>query len=123
MNSLCDFRRGNSFSGKQVEHVTDITNASATGLYDPFTREWASWALSAFSIKEEMLPKVVDVSYDFGCTEKSIFGTEIRIGCTMGDQSASMWGSCCFNKGDVKVINDCFDLNCNPTIKSFLHFR
>lgn len=70
-----------------------------------------------------MLPTVVDNSYDFGCTDAELFGHKIPIACSVcvqcvdscelwterelisqiGDQSASMWGSCCFNKGDIKV--------------------
>lgn len=66
---------------KQVEHISDITNATATGFYDPFTLGWASWALGLFSIKEDMLPKVVDNLYDFGSIDSSIFGVPIKIGC------------------------------------------
>lgn len=69
---------------KQVEHISDITNSTATGFFDPFTLEWASWALNLFSIKEEMLPKVVPNNYDFGETDKSLFGVPIKIGCSVG---------------------------------------
>jgi glycerol kinase len=75
------------------------------------------------SLQEAMLPKVVDNSYDFGVVNKSVFGTEIRIGSSVfnfickwfrfcydfvyfiqiSDQSASMWGSCCFKRTDLKV--------------------
>ncbi|KAG4073437.1 hypothetical protein HA402_000661 [Bradysia odoriphaga] len=88
---------------KYVEHISDITSCSATGFYDPFSLNWADWALKLFSINKDMLPRVVDNSYDFGYVDKSILGHEIKIGCMIGDQSASMWGSCCFNRGDVKV--------------------
>lgn len=120
---LYRLRQGNHLD-KHVEHISDVTNCSATGFYDPFTMQWAKWALNLFSIKAHMLPVVVDDSYDFGCTDSTLFGHEIRIGSSVsrhiliyakssindfnyfvqiGDQSASMWGSCCFNKGDIKV--------------------
>lgn len=109
---------------REVEHISDVTSCSATGLYDPFTMQWAKWALSLFSIEANMLPRVVDDSYKIGCTDKDLFGHEIPITCSVnsfsvcvgvkqfmilslfiqiGDQSASMWGSCCFDKGDIKV--------------------
>lgn len=68
---------------KQVEHISDITNASATGFYDPFSLEWASWALNLFSINKEMLPKVVPNNYEFGEVDKSLFGAPIKIGCSV----------------------------------------
>lgn len=33
------------------EHISDVTSCSATGFYDPFTLQWAKWALNLFSIK------------------------------------------------------------------------
>lgn len=99
---LYRFRQGNDRT-KQVEHISDISNATATGFFDPFTLKWAGWALNMFSIKEEILPKVVDNSYDYGTIDPSIFGAPIRIGCSISDQSASLFGSNCFNKGDIKV--------------------
>ncbi|XP_058460929.1 putative glycerol kinase 5 isoform X2 [Malaya genurostris] len=86
-----------------VEHVSDVTNCTSSGFYDPFGQEWAGWALNLFSIKKELLPKVVDNSYDFGYVDESLFGSPIRIGASISDQSASMWGNCCFEKGDVKI--------------------
>lgn len=100
---LYKLRRGQNLE-KRVEHVSDVTSCSATGFYDPFTMQWAKWALHLFSIKvcakldfhinhlftmsfffvqAEMLPTVVDNSYDFGCIDKSLFGHEIPIGCSV----------------------------------------
>lgn len=91
------------YPNKDIEHVSDITSATATGTYDPFTLSWASWAFSIFSIKAEMLPRVVDNTFDFGYVDKTILGVPLKIACSMGDQCAAMWGSCCFNEGDLKV--------------------
>ncbi|GLV42202.1 uncharacterized protein CBL_03789 [Carabus blaptoides fortunei] len=84
-------------------HVTDVSNASATGFYDPFTFCWAGWALTMFKIPTDILPVVIDTAGDIGSTDKSLFGAEIPIKCSMADQSASMFGSCCFEPGDMKV--------------------
>lgn len=87
----------------EIEQISDITSATATGFFDPFTRTWAKWAFTFFSIKSEILPKVVDNAYNFGYVHKSLFGNKIKISSSLSDQSAAMWGSCCFNEGDVKV--------------------
>nr|CAD7455589.1 unnamed protein product [Timema tahoe] len=84
-------------------HVTDVSNASATGMYDPFTMDWGSWALQLFNIPGNMLPKVCDTAADFGVVDPGIFGTALAIRCSMADQAASLFGSCCFQEGDVKV--------------------
>ncbi|KAJ9577720.1 hypothetical protein L9F63_005713 [Diploptera punctata] len=84
-------------------HVTDVSNASATGFYDPFTMQWANWALKLFGIPVNILPQVCDSAADFGCLSKDIVGAPIPIRSLMADQAASMFGSCCFEEGDVKV--------------------
>ncbi|KAG7301559.1 hypothetical protein JYU34_014527 [Plutella xylostella] len=85
-------------------HVTDASSASATGFFDPFTLQWAGWCTSLFRIPVDSLPTVVDTAGDhFTHTDKSVWGHEIPIRCCMADQTASIWGSCCFNEGDVKL--------------------
>nr|CAD7408860.1 unnamed protein product [Timema poppensis] len=100
-------------------HVTDVSNASATGMYDPFTMDWGSWALQLFNIPGDMLPKVCDTAANFGVVDPRILGTALAIRCSthfhqtspayadlalqMADQAASLFGSCCFQEGDVKV--------------------
>uniref|UniRef100_A0A182TNN0 Glycerol kinase 5 n=1 Tax=Anopheles melas TaxID=34690 RepID=A0A182TNN0_9DIPT len=88
---------------KQVEHISDVTNCTSTGIYDPFGQEWAGWALNLFSIKKELLPKVVDNSYDFGHVHETLLGARIKIAASVSDQAASLWGNCCFERGDVKI--------------------
>nr|CAD7194093.1 unnamed protein product [Timema douglasi] len=84
-------------------HVTDVSNASATGMYDPFTMDWGSWALQLFNIPGDMLPKVCDTAANFGVVDPRILGTALAIRCSMADQAASLFGLCCFQEGDVKV--------------------
>ncbi|KAH0539310.1 putative glycerol kinase 5 [Cotesia glomerata] len=85
------------------KHITDVSNASATGLYDPFTMSWAQWAMNLFKIPSTMFPKVVDNAGDFGTIPKDILGVSIPIRCCMADQAASLFGSTCFEPGDLKV--------------------
>lgn len=47
---LYRLRQGDALDYKP-EHISDVTNVSATGFYDPFTLQWAKWALNLFSIK------------------------------------------------------------------------
>lgn len=79
---LYRLRQGNHLD-REVEHISDVTSCSATGFYDPFTMQWAKWALRLFSIKANMLPTVVDNSYKFGCTDRELFGHEIPIACSV----------------------------------------
>ncbi|XP_066245713.1 putative glycerol kinase 5 [Euwallacea similis] len=83
-------------------YVTDISNASATGLYDPFSLCW-SIIPKYFNIPLSILPPIVDNDFDFGETWGDIFGVPIKIGTVMSDQSAAMFGTLSLNKGDVKV--------------------
>lgn len=56
-----------------------------------------------FNIPETILPKVVDNNYDFGYIHDSIVGHRIKISCSVSDQTASIWGNCCFKKADIKI--------------------
>ncbi|XP_071454301.1 glycerol kinase 5 isoform X2 [Hetaerina americana] len=100
-------------------HVTDPSSASATGFYDPFTMDWASWALTIFNFPRDMLPRVVDTTGDaFGTTDPALWGHPIPIRCSVSDQSASLFGSCCFAPGDLKVTMGTgafLDLNTGPS--------
>lgn len=85
-------------------HLSEVSCASATGLFDPFTMKWADWAVSLFGFNLNMFPTVCDSAGDhFGCTEPDLFGSAIPIKAVMADQSASLFGSCCFEAGDIKV--------------------
>lgn len=65
-------------------HVTDISNASATGMYDPFLCSWSDLMNLVFKIPSSILPKVVDnVAKEFGSTHSKIFGVEIPIVCSV----------------------------------------
>lgn len=81
---LYRLRQGTSPS-KHVEHIADVSSCSATGFYDPFTLSWAQWAFKLFSLHGEMMPTVVSNSHDFGATDRSIFGHEIKIGCSVSN--------------------------------------
>lgn len=66
------------FSGGK-KYAIDVTNASASALFDPFIMRWSSIMLNLLKIPLEMLPEIVDNDYDFGSTLPEIFGTSIPI--------------------------------------------
>lgn len=86
-----------------LEHITDITSATATGLFDPFTLSWSGLIKTIFRINENLLPKVVSNTDDFGCIHESLFGCKIPITSSVSDQVGSLWGSHCFDEGDLKI--------------------
>ncbi len=86
-------------------HATDYTNASRTMLFNINTLEWDQEILDILGIKKSILPEVKSSSEFFGCAEQlSPFGAvrEIPITGVAGDQNASLFGHCCFTKGEAK---------------------
>ncbi len=81
-------------------HLTDITNASRTMIYDPKKEEWSAELLNLFNIDKNILPEVKENSYNFGTTK--LFGGEIEIGGMAGDQQAATIGQACFSAGQSK---------------------
>lgn len=60
--------------------MTDVSSASATGFYDPFTMQWANWAITLLKIPRDALPPVVDTAGNhFTSTLATIWGHPIRI--------------------------------------------
>ncbi|MBE5907043.1 MAG: glycerol kinase GlpK [Lachnospiraceae bacterium] len=90
-----------NLSNKEL-HVTDYTNASRTMLFNIHDLCWDDELLEYFHIPKCMLPEVHASSYMYGMTDTSYFGKQIPIAGIAGDQQASLFGQCCFEKGDVK---------------------
>jgi len=82
-------------------HLTDITNASRTMLFDPQKEQWSDKLLKIFKIPKEILPQVTPNVYNFG--ETNLFdGGVIKISGMAGDQQAANIGQACFKKGQSK---------------------
>ncbi|KAM5279206.1 glycerol kinase 5 isoform 2-T2 [Hipposideros larvatus] len=88
---------------KGSEFATDFSNASTTGLFDPYEMCWSTLITSLLSIPLSLLPPVRDTSYNFGSVDEEIFGTPIPIMALVADQQSAMFGECCFQTGDVKL--------------------
>jgi len=87
------------------KHLTDITNASGTAVYNPFDLKWNKIYAKLFKIpsNDTFLPPVLDNTDGFGKTTPELFGVEIPIGACVGDQMAALFGHCCFNAGETKI--------------------
>ncbi len=83
-------------------HITDISNASRTMLFNINTLEWDNELLELFNIPKSILPKVVSSSELYGLTHPDIFGKSISISGIAGDQQAALFGQTCFDKGMIK---------------------
>jgi len=81
-------------------HVTDVTNASRTLLFNIHTLDWDDELLEILDIPKALLPSVVSCSEKVG--ETSLLGSAIPISGIAGDQQAALFGQMCINEGDVK---------------------
>ncbi|XP_032621552.1 glycerol kinase 5 isoform X3 [Chelonoidis abingdonii] len=84
-------------------YATDYSNASSTGVFDPFQMCWSSVLSKLFSIPMSIYPPVEDTNHSFGSVDAEIFGEPIPIVALVADQQAAMFGECCFHEGDVKL--------------------
>ncbi len=87
---------------KGKHHITDVTNASRTLLYNIHKMEWDKELLNILSIPNKMLPKVYPSSLIYGKTSKDVIGSEILISGIAGDQQAALFGQNCIKPGMVK---------------------
>ncbi|MFC6960834.1 glycerol kinase GlpK [Halocatena marina] len=86
-------------------HITEVTNASRTMLYNIHDLDWDDDLLSEFDVPREMLPEVRPSSDDeyYGHTDSDGFlGAEIPVAGAFGDQQAALFGQTCFDAGDAK---------------------
>ncbi len=84
-------------------HVTDITNASRTMLFDIHACDWSEPLLQAFGIPRSLLPQVLPCTADFGDTQAELFGAAVPICGVAGDQHAALAGQTCFEPGLAKI--------------------
>ena len=83
-------------------HVTDVTNASRTMLFNIHTLEWDKELLNLFGIPESMMPEVKSSSEVYGYTKTTLFAHEVPIAGIAGDQQAALFGQMCTEPGSVK---------------------
>ncbi len=83
-------------------HITDVTNASRTLLFNIHSMEWDEELLKILKIPRKILPEAHPSSLIYGKTSKDITGTEITISGIAGDQQAALFGQKCFKPGMIK---------------------
>lgn len=82
------------------EHVTDLTNASRTMIFDTGTLDWDPGLCETFGVDPGLLPEVRPSAGVFGTT--SGFGGEVPVAGIAGDQQAALFGQMCHQPGMAK---------------------
>ena len=83
-------------------HVTDVSNASRTMLYNIHDLCWDKELLELLDIPESMMPEVKSSSEVYGHTKTTLFAHEVPIAGIAGDQQAALFGQMCTEPGAVK---------------------
>ena len=83
-------------------HVTDVSNASRTMVYNIHDLCWDKELLDLFGIPESMMPQVRSSSEVYGHTKTTLFAHEVPISGIAGDQQAALFGQMCTEPGSVK---------------------
>ena len=83
-------------------HVTDVTNASRTMLFNIHERVWDDALLELFDIPRSMMPEVKSSSEVYGHTKTTMFAHKVPIAGIAGDQQAALFGQMCTEPGMVK---------------------
>lgn len=83
-------------------HVTDVTNASRTMLFNINTLQWDDDLLKLLDIPRSMMPEVKSSSEVMAHTKTTIFAHEVPIAGVAGDQQAALFGQMCIEPGSIK---------------------
>lgn len=83
-------------------HITDVSNASRTLLFNMHTLAWDQELLDLFTIPAGMLPQVKASSEVYGETKSTLFAHPVPIAGIAGDQQAALFGQLCTQPGMVK---------------------
>jgi glycerol kinase len=83
-------------------HVTDVSNASRTLMFDIHTLAWDDELLKILGVPRAMLPEVRASSEVYGETDATLFGAPVPIAAAAGDQQAALFGQACFETGSAK---------------------
>jgi glycerol kinase len=84
-------------------HVTDVSNASRTLLFDLATGDWSDELCSLFGVPRDALPEIVPSWGEIGTSDPALFcGLSLPIAGIAGDQQSALFGQTCFDVGDSK---------------------
>ncbi len=90
-----------NLSGRQL-HISDVSNASRTLLFNIQTLNWDEQLLHLLDIPKAILPEVMPSSHQYGTTTEKLFGGAIPIAGIAGDQQAALFGQVCHSPGMAK---------------------
>ncbi len=84
-------------------HVTDVSNASRTLLFDLQTGDWSDELCALFGVPRDALPEIVPSWGEVGVTDPRAFcGLSLPVAGIAGDQQSALFGQTCFEEGDTK---------------------
>ena len=83
-------------------HVTDVSNASRTLLYNIHTLDWDDELLKILDVPRAMLPEVKSSSEVYGEIDPALLGSAVPVAGNAGDQQAALFGQACFEPGSAK---------------------
>jgi glycerol kinase len=83
-------------------HVTDVSNASRTQLFNIHTLQWDDELLGLFGVPRSVLPQVVSSSGVLGTTLPELLGAPVKVAGLAGDQQAALFGQACLQPGMAK---------------------
>jgi len=84
-------------------HVTDVSNASRTLLFDLETGDWSDELCALFGVPRDALPDLVPSWGEVGQSDPAVFcGLSLPIAGIAGDQQSALFGQTCFDEGDSK---------------------
>ncbi|MDD3186061.1 MAG: glycerol kinase GlpK [Anaerostipes sp.] len=83
-------------------HVSDVTNAARTMLFNINTLEWDDEILEILDIPKSILPKVVSCSEVYGYIDDKFMARGVPISGAAGDQQCALFGQTCFKAGEAK---------------------
>ncbi|MEE7626613.1 glycerol kinase GlpK [Methylobacter sp. Wu8] len=83
-------------------HITDVSNAARTLLFNIDTMQWDDELLALFGIPASLLPTAKSSSEVYGQTRNQEIGAGIPIAAIAGDQQAGLFGQLCINAGMAK---------------------
>jgi len=84
-------------------HLTDVSNASRTLLFDLAGGQWSEELCTLFGVPRDALPEVVDNWGELARTDpRSFLDLDLPIAGIAGDQQSALFGQTCFDEGDSK---------------------
>ncbi len=90
-----------NLSGRHL-HVTDVSNASRTMLFNIHTLDWDDKLLEILNVPRSILPEVKPSSEVYGKTAGNVFSEPIALAGIAGDQQAALFGQMCHTPGMAK---------------------